>query len=133
MDALVKSAADLDRTFEVMSRGRNDALLVPPDPFILDERTRVAESAARFKIPAMYSRREMVEAGGLMSYGVNLAEVYRTLLAGYTDKILRGAKPGDLPVVQPTKFELVINIKTAKALGLTIPPPLLLRADQIIE
>ena len=81
MDALVKSAADLDRTFEVMSRGRNDALLVPPDPFILDERTRVAESAARFKIPAMYSPREMVEAGGLMSYGVNLAEVYRTLLA----------------------------------------------------
>ena len=89
--------------------------------------------AARRRLPTMYGLREYAEGGGLMAYGANLAEMHRQLSAALVDKILKGAKPADLPIEQPTKFELVINLKTAKALGLTIPPSLLQRADQVIE
>lgn len=126
-------ATGLGEAFEVSRRRRAQALLAPPNNLYLVERARIAESAGRLKIPAMYSRRENVEAGGLMPYGVNLAELYRTVLADYTNKILRGAKPADLPIAQPTRLELMINLKTARALGLTIAPLLLLRADKVIE
>jgi len=96
------------------------------------ERSHLVDLAAKTRLPAVYTSREYVDAGGLMSYGPNQAELYRRA-ATYVDKILKGAKPGDLPVEQPTKFELIINLKTAKALGLTIPQPVLGRADQIIE
>jgi putative ABC transport system substrate-binding protein len=96
------------------------------------ERKRLVDLAAKNRLPAVYSSRDFVDAEGLMSYGPDLADLFRRA-ATYVDKILKGAKPGDLPVEQPTKFELVINLKTAKALGLTIPPSLLHRADQIIE
>jgi putative ABC transport system substrate-binding protein len=96
------------------------------------ERQRIAELATRYRLPTMFGQREAVEAGGLMSYGANFDDLYRRG-AIYVDKILRGAKPADLPVEQATKFELVINRKTAKNLGLTIPPALLLRADQVID
>ena len=96
------------------------------------ERTRIAELAAQSRQPAIYGAKEFAEAGGLMAYGINIRESFRRA-ATYVDKILKGAKPADLPVEQPTKFELVINLKTAKALGLTIPPSLLQRADEVIQ
>ena len=97
-----------------------------------NERRRLVDLAAKNRLPAVYPQREWVDAGGLMAYGPNLADVFRRA-ATYVDKILKGAKPADLPVEQPTKFELVINVKTAKALGLTIPPSLLQRADEIMQ
>jgi ABC-type uncharacterized transport system substrate-binding protein len=97
-----------------------------------NERRRLVDLAAKTRLPAVYPGREFVDAGGLMAYGPNLADLFRRA-ATYVDQILKGAKPGDLPVEQPTKFELVINMKTAKALGLTISPSLLQRADQVIE
>jgi putative ABC transport system substrate-binding protein len=99
---------------------------------LFTERRRLVDLAAKNRLPAVYVQREFVEAGGLMAYGPNLADLFRRA-ATYVDKILKGAKPGDLPVEQPTKFDLVINLKTAKALGLTVPPSLLGRADEVLQ
>jgi len=122
----------IELAFTVMARERADVVLVSADPMLTSEYRRVVELAARTRLPAVYPFRSAAEAGGLMSYGTDLSAVYRSA-ATYVDKILSGAKPADLPVQQPTKFELVINMKTANALGLTIPPTVLLRADQVLE
>jgi ABC-type uncharacterized transport system substrate-binding protein len=124
--------SDIDRAFVAMTRERAGALLVLSDSMLIVQRERIADLAAKNRLPAVYGLRLHAEAGGLMAYGANLLDLAR-LTATFVDKILKGAKPGDLPVEQPTKFELVINLKTAKALGLTIPQSLLLRADQVIE
>ena len=121
---------DFDSTIKAV-RG-TDGLLLLESPFFTTHRARLAELAARTGLPAIYGQREYVESGGLMSFGTHFHELFRRA-ATYVDKILKGANPGDLPVEQPTKFELVINLKTAKALGLTIPQSLLQRADQVIE
>jgi putative ABC transport system substrate-binding protein len=123
---------DFDRAFSEMTRGRAGALTVLTSIMLFDERRRLVDLAAKNRLPAVYPWREAVDAGGLMAYGANLNDLYRRA-ATYVDKILKGAKPADLPVEQPTKFELVINLKTAKALGLTIPPSLLGRADEVIQ
>jgi putative ABC transport system substrate-binding protein len=102
------------------------------DPLTLDQRARIAELAMRHRLPTMHFFREAVEAGGLLGFGPDLPHIWRNV-GKYVDKILKGAKPGDIPVEQPTKYELVVNLKTAKALGLTIPPTILLRADHVIE
>jgi len=122
----------LDRAFAAMAKERVDAVLVIADGLFGFQRKRVAELAAKHRLPATYGLSESVEAGGLMSYGPNRLDSHRRG-ALLVDKILRGAKPADLPVEQPTKFELVINLRTAKALGLTMPPSLLQRADQVID
>jgi len=123
---------EIDSAFAAMTRGRAAALVVLADAILLNQRRQIAELAAERRLPAVYGPSEHAEAGGLMAYSANLLDLERRA-ATYVDKILKGAKPADLPVQQPTKFELVINLKTAKALGLTIPPSLLLRADQVIE
>ena len=115
-----------------MTRERADALSVLTSARLFTERRRLAELAEKNRLPAVYTLRESVDAGGLMAYGPNVADLFRRA-AIYVDKILKGAKPADLPVEQPTKFELIINLKTAKALGLTIPQSLLLRADEVIQ
>jgi putative ABC transport system substrate-binding protein len=128
----VRGPAEFERAFSDMTRARAGALTpVGGSPFF-NERRRLVDLAAKNRLPAVYSNREFVDAGGLMAYGANIADLFRRA-ATYVDKILRGAKPADLPVEQPTKFEFVINLKTAKALGLTIPPSLLLRADEVIQ
>ena len=127
-----RGPADFDRAFSDMTRARAGALTVLSTPMFVSERRRLVDLAAKNRLPAVYPWREFVDAGGLMSYGPNLADMFRRA-ATYVDKILKGAKPADLPVEQPTKFELVINLKTAKALGLTIPPSLLGRADEVIQ
>jgi len=123
---------DFARAFSEMTRARAGALTMLPSNMFFNERRRLVDLAAKNRLPAVYPWRELVDAGGLMSYGLNVADLFRRA-AGYVDKVLKGASPADLPVEQPTKFELVINLKTAKALGLTIPPSLLQRADQVIE
>jgi len=123
---------NFDRAFSEMTRARAGALTVLPSNMFISERRRLVDLAAKNRLPAVYPWREFVDAGGLMSYGLNVADLFRRA-ATYVDKILKGAKPADLPVEQPTKFELVINLKTAKVLGLTIPQPLQQRADQMIE
>jgi putative ABC transport system substrate-binding protein len=123
---------DFDSAFSAMIRERAGALIVLPSPMLFTEHRRIVDLAVKNRLPAMYQAREFVDAGGLMSYGANLDDLFRRS-ATYVDKILKGAKPADLPVEQPTKFELVINLKTAKALGLTVPPTLLARADEVIE
>ena len=123
---------EFDGAFAAMAKERVGALLVLSDAMLNSHRTRLADLAARSRLPAAYGVRESVEAGGLMSYGPSFLDLYRRS-ATFVDKILKGAKPGNLPVEQPAKFELVINLKTAKALGLTIPQSLLLRADEVIQ
>ena len=123
---------DLDGAFSAMQQERVAAVTVLPLPFFFGERRRIAGLALKHRLPSIFHWKEYVEVGGLMSYGASQTDLMRRA-AGYVDKILKGAKPGDLPIEQPTQFELVINLKTAKALGLTIPPSLLQRADQVIE
>jgi putative ABC transport system substrate-binding protein len=118
--------------FALIERERPDALLVPSTAANFANRRLIAEFAAKSRLPAMYGRREFVEAGGLIAYGVGVADLFRGL-AGYIDRILKGAKPADMPVEQPTKFQLTINLKSAKALGMEIPPLLLAQADEVIE
>jgi putative ABC transport system substrate-binding protein len=123
---------EFDGAFAAMARERVGALLVVSDSIFNSHRRRLADLAARSRLPAAYGVRESVEAGGLMSYGASFLDLYRRA-ATYVDRILQGATPAELPVERPTKFELVINLKTAKALGLTIPQSVLLRADHVIE
>jgi putative tryptophan/tyrosine transport system substrate-binding protein len=124
--------ADLERAFAEFESAKAEALLVPPDTTFATNRVRIAELAAKARLPAIYGDRRAVDNGGLMSYGPNVVENYRRS-AAYVDKILKGTRPADLPVEQPTKIELVINLKTATALGLTVPPTLRARADDVIE
>jgi len=123
---------EFDTAFAGMLKDRVDALLVVADAMFQANRTRLAELAAKYRLPTVFTFREYVDGGGLISYGPNLVSQYRQA-AMYVDKVLKGAKPADLPVEQPTKFELVINLKTAKALGITVPQSLLVRADEVIQ
>jgi len=127
-----RGPADFDRAFSDMTRARAGVLTVLPANMFLREHKRLVDLAAKNRLPAVYTSREFVDAGGLMSYGANQPDLFRRA-ATYVDKILKGAKPGDLPVEQPTKFELIINLKTAKDLGLTIPQSVLARADEVIQ
>jgi putative ABC transport system substrate-binding protein len=127
----IRRAEDIVPTFEAL-KGRVDALYIPPDALVLSSRVNVNTLATAARLPTIYGSSEYVEAGGLMSYGPNFPDLFRHA-ADFVDKILRGAKPGDLPVEQPTKFDLVVNMVTAKTLGLTVPQALLARADQVIE
>ena len=127
-----RGSSEIDSAFATMTSTQSGAVIVLVDAMLLDHRTQIADLAAQRRLPAVYGLRDHAAAGGLMAYGPNRLDIVRRA-ATYVDKILKGAKPGDLPVEQPTKFELIINLKTAKALGLTIPPSLLQRADQVIE
>jgi putative ABC transport system substrate-binding protein len=125
-------SAAIDAAFAALVRNKADALVVGADPFFFSRRAQLATLATRHAIPAVYTVRDFPEAGGLMSYGTSLTEAFRQL-GVYTGRILKGAKPGDLPVVQSTKFDFIINLTTAKTLGLEVPPSLLARADEVIE
>jgi putative ABC transport system substrate-binding protein len=127
----IRRAEDIAPAFEVL-KGRVDALFAPPEPLVLSNRISINILAAAARLPTMYGLREYVEAGGLMSYGTNIRDSFRRA-GDYVDKILRGAKPADIPVEQPTKFDLVVNFTTAKALGLTVPDELLALANEVIE
>jgi putative ABC transport system substrate-binding protein len=127
-----RDPAAVEQAFAAMASERPGALLVLADVMFIDHRRRIVELAARHRLPAVYPEREFVGAGGLMFYGASLADMYRRA-AAYADRILKGAKPADLPIEQPTKLELVINLKTANALGLAIPPEVLARADQVVR
>ena len=128
----VRDLSQFEGAFAAMVAERAQGLVVVVDPLTVRYRGRIAELAAKNRVPAVYGFREFVDAGGLMAYGVNVPYLCRRA-AGYVDKILKGTKPGDLPIEQPTTFELIINLKTAKALGLTIPPSLLARTDEVIQ
>jgi putative ABC transport system substrate-binding protein len=128
----VRGAGDFDAAFAAIGRGRSDALVVLSEPLVLAHRQRITDFSTRARLPLIAGIKEFTEAGALMTYGASLPDLFRHS-ASFVDKILKGAKPADLPIEQPTKFELVINLKTAQVLGLTIPPSLLLRADQVIE
>jgi putative ABC transport system substrate-binding protein len=128
----IRDAGEIEGVFKAATGARAGALLVLTGAIPYPHRQRIAELAARSRLPTMYELRPYVEAGGLISHGADLIDIWRQA-AVFVDKILKGAKPADLPVEQPTKFELVVNMRAAKALGLTIPPSILLRADQVIE
>ena len=128
----VRDTRELDAAFEAITREHPEALLLLVDPFTFSQRSRIVEFAAEQRIPAMYETSDFVDVGGLISYGPIVADQYRRA-AAYVDKILRGAKPADLPIEQPTKFELAINMRAAKALGIKFPESILLRADKVIE
>jgi putative ABC transport system substrate-binding protein len=128
----VRSSNDFDSAFENALRERAQALITPPEPLFNTHLKRIVEFAAKNRLPAMYAFTEAVDAGGLMLYAPNYADQFRRA-ATYVDKILKGTKPADLPVEQPTKFEFIINLKTAKQIGLTIPPTVLARADKVIK
>jgi putative ABC transport system substrate-binding protein len=127
-----RSESEIENAFAMLNERRADAIHVAVSPFFVTRARLFATLAARYKVPAVYARREFAEAGGLMSYGYDVADTYRQM-GSYAGRILRGEKAGDLPVFQPTKLELVINLKTAKALGLTIPETLLATADEVIQ
>ena len=128
----VRDPGDFEKAFKIATEGRAGGILPLRSPLIVRQAKRIAELAVKNRLPAAYDDREVVDVGGLMSYGTDLADLYRRA-ATYVDKILKGRKPADLPVEQPTKFELVINLKTAKQIGLTIPPNVLARADKVIK
>ncbi len=128
----IRGPGDLEAAFAAIVADRPEALVVIADTLTFQLRAPIAEFAARRRLPAVYGAREMVEAGGLMSYGTNVADLFRRA-ARYVDKILKGARPAALPVEQPAKFDMVVNLKTARGLGLTIPQSLLIRADEIIQ
>ena len=128
----VREPEKLEATFAAMTKARAEALVVMPHPFMSTHARRIVELAAQSRLPAIYPDRDHVEAGGLLAYDVNRLDIRRRV-GLYADKIFKGAKPGDIPVEQPTDFDLIINLKTAHALGLTIPPSLLLRADEVIK
>ena len=127
----VRDTRELDVAFEAIVREHPEALVLS-DPFTTSQRARIVEFAAEHRLPAIYESSDFVDVGGLMSFGPNISDLYRRA-AAYVDKILKGAKPGDLPIEQPTKFELVLNMKAAKALGISFPTSVLLRADKLIE
>ena len=128
----VEGPDQLDQAFSTIAAERSDAVMVFPSPMLFSERGRIVDLAKKLRLPLISMGKEFVELGGLMSYGADITDFIRRG-ASYVDKILRGAKPADLPVEQPTKFELFINLKTAKALGLDVPSTLLARADEVIE
>jgi putative tryptophan/tyrosine transport system substrate-binding protein len=128
----VLSPKTIETAFRAAAKGRADALLVLQSPVFVNERTQLAGLAVKSRLPTIYDRREFVDDGGLICYGTNFSDLSRRA-ATYVDKILKGAKPAELPVEQPTKFELIINLKAAKQIGLTIPPNVLARADRVIK
>jgi putative ABC transport system substrate-binding protein len=128
----VRDPSEFEDAFAAMTRAQADALVVLPDPMLAAQRKRIVGLAAEHRLPAMYGFREDAEAGGLMAYATNYPDILWRA-AAFVDKILKGAKPADLPIEQPTKFELIVNLKTAKALGLTLPPLLLFQADEVIQ
>jgi putative ABC transport system substrate-binding protein len=128
----VRAPDEFDRAFEAAERERADAVITIEDALLIDNGKHIAELATKSRLPTMNGIKEFVSVGGLMSYGADTTDQFRRA-AGYVDKIIKGEKPGDLPVEQPTKFELIISLKTAKALDLTVPPSILARADEVIE
>jgi putative tryptophan/tyrosine transport system substrate-binding protein len=128
----VRGAEDLESAFQIAARERPDALITISNPIMNDQRTRIVEFAAEHGLPAMHPRKEFVQAGGLMAYGISLTDMYRRG-AWYVDKVLKGATPAEMPVERPMRFDFVINLQTAQALGLTIPPHVLLQATEVIQ
>jgi len=128
----VHDTTTLDAAFVTLTKDRPDALMIPADTFLVSQRSRIAQFAIENKLPSVYTFREYIEAGGLIAYTPNYYDLFRRA-ASYVDKILKGTKPGELPIEQPTRFLLLVNLQTARALGLTVPPRLLARADKVIE